>query len=397
MANIVATASRDRLAQSGQLTPCGLPHADWPDCPLGRSGSTSEASAMRTPTPPPGAASPPLLSTLRHLHARLQRAVGRIPTRLRRLVVAVSAAALVAAVALRSGLSLAPLGRVAHPQVGWLSVAILAEAFSLAAYALIVRNLLGFGNVSARMRSLLRATVGGIAMSASLPGGQAASAAYWYKQLRREGADGGLAALAMVGSMVAGVLSLAGLLVIGVAAAGDQGPLASARVPILAAGGALLVLHWFLRRRVGRASAWLARRFAPALAAKIAAGRRDVAVIGTLAYANWLFDCASLYAALHAVHANVPLQSIVLTYAIAQLVASLPLLPGGGGTVEVSLALGFAAFGHTSGSVIAGVLLFRLISCWGLVPVGWLAVALDGHWLPTLKIPRLSRPAALPA
>jgi len=53
----------------------------------------------------------------------------------------------------------------------------------------------------------------------------------------------------------------------------------------------------------------------------------------------------------------------VLTYAIAQLVASLPLLPGGGGTVELSLALGFAAFGHTSGSVIAGVLLFRLISC----------------------------------
>jgi uncharacterized membrane protein YbhN (UPF0104 family) len=322
---------------------------------------------------------------------RLEPVSKRVPRRVLRLVFVLGAAAVVVGVALRSRSLLSPLAEVSHPHPGWLSLAVVAEAVSLAAYASIVRNLLGFGNVAARMRSLLRATVGGIAMSASLPGGQAASAAYWYKQLRREGADGGLAALAMVGSMVAGVLSLAGLLVIGVAAAGDQGPLAPARVPILAAGGALLVLHWILRRRVGRASAWFARRFAPG--GNVAAGRRDVAVIGTLAYANWLFDCASLYAALHAVHASVPLQSIVLTYAIAQLVASLPLLPGGGGTVEVSLALGFAAFGHTSGSVIAGVLLFRLISCWGLVPVGWLAVALDGRRIPGWKLCRTAQPA----
>src|SRR5262249_39262010 len=110
---------------------------------------------------------------------------------------------------------------------------------------------------------------------------------------------------------------------------------------------------------------------------------------GTLACGNWLLDCASLCAALAAVHADVPAQSIVLTYAIAQLVASLPLLPGGGGSVEISLALGFAAFGHTSGNVVAGVLLFRLISCWGLVPVGWLAVALEGRSLPSVAIRRL--------
>ena len=58
---------------------------------------------------------------------------------------------------------------------------------------------------------------------------------------------------------------------------------------------------------------------------------------------------------------------------------------------DVSLA----AFGHTSGSVIAGILLFRLISCWGLVPVGWLAIALEGRRLPSWKI-RLPQPAPLP-
>jgi uncharacterized membrane protein YbhN (UPF0104 family) len=326
---------------------------------------------------------------------RLEPVLERIPRRLVRLIFMLGGAAVVVGVALRSRSLLAPLGTVTHPQLGWLTVAVVAEAASLAAYALIVRNLLGFGDVPARMRSLLRATLGGIAMSASLPGGQAASAAYWYKQLRREGADGGLAALAMIGSMLAGVLSLAGVLVIGVAAAGHHGPLAAARLPILAAGVALLILQWVLRKRVASASAWFTRRFTPERANRLSASRRDIAAIGALAYANWLFDCASLYAALAAVHASVPLQSIVLTYAIAQLVASLPLLPGGGGTVEVSLALGFAAFGHTSGSVIAGILLFRLISCWGLVPVGWLAIALEGRRLPPWKI-RLPQPAPLP-
>jgi uncharacterized membrane protein YbhN (UPF0104 family) len=332
----------------------------------------------------------PAMSAVRR---RLEPVLERIPRRLVRLIFMLGGAALVVGVALRSRSLLAPLGTVTHPHLGWLTVAVLAEAASLAAYALIVRNLLGFGDVAARMRSLLRATIGGIAMSASLPGGQAASAAYWYKQLRREGADGGLAALAMIGSMLAGVLSLAGVLVIGVAAAGHHGPLAAARLPILGAGVALLVLHWVLRRRVASASAWFTRRFTPERANRISASGRDIAAIGALAYANWLFDCASLYAALAAVHASVPLQSIVLTYAIAQLVASLPLLPGGGGTVEVSLALGFAAFGHTSGSVIAGILLFRLISCWGLVPVGWLAIALDGRRLPDLSIRRAHRAA----
>jgi uncharacterized membrane protein YbhN (UPF0104 family) len=59
-------------------------------------------------------------------------------------------------------------------------------------------------------------------------------------------------------------------------------------------------------------------------------------------------------------------------------VNQLPLpLPGGGGSVELSLSLGFGALGHTTGEVFAGILLFRLISCWGLVPLGWLVVAID--------------------
>jgi hypothetical protein len=76
--------------------------------------------------------------------------------------------------------------------------------------------------------------LGGSAMTASLPAGVGASNVYWYKQLRRYCADGRLAAVVMTGTSLAGAISLHGLLAIGVALAGNAGPLAR--------------VHWWLLR-----------------------------------------------------------------------------------------------------------------------------------------------------
>jgi uncharacterized membrane protein YbhN (UPF0104 family) len=321
--------------------------------------------------------------------ATLRNHSNRIPPRTLRLVGAVAGFTVLVALALRSRSLLAPLGRLHHADSGWLVVGVLAETASLAAYALVVRKLLRGGNVRARLAVLLRATVGGIAMNSSLPGGQVVSAGYWYRQLRREGADRGLTAFALFGAMVAGALSLAGLLVGGIIVAGGQGPLAAARGPILVACAGIAALAVALRGRAAHAIEPLAARFLPGLPARCALERRRLLEIAALAFANWLLDCACLYAALSAVHAHVAPAGILLGYALAQLVANVPLLPGGGGTVEATLVLAFAGF-HTSGTVLAGVLLYRVLCCWGLVPVGWLAVALEGRRIP---LPRL-RPAA---
>src|SRR5256714_13347473 len=115
------------------------------------------------------------------------------------------------------------------------------------------------------MSTLLRATLGGIAMSSSLPGGQVASAAYWYKQLRQEGAARSLTALAMVCSMLAGVLSLAGLFVVGVAAAGGEGPFAAARTPILESFVVVVAVAVVFRRGTAQSVARLVHRLAPGL------------------------------------------------------------------------------------------------------------------------------------
>jgi putative heme transporter len=315
---------------------------------------------------------------------RFTAAAASVPARVLHVGIALAVLAVVGCAFWRSR-SLPPLGRLTSPDPRWLLLAVVAQAASLTAYALIVRELLGIGNVAARTSTLLRATVGGIAMGASLPGGQIASAAFWYKQLRQEGADRSLSAFALVASMLAGVFSLAALLVVGLAATGGEGPLAAARLPILAACGALVLFAIPFHGRAARAIGRLSSRFAR-LPDGYSQDRRSLAAIALLAVANWLLDCLCLYAALAAVHASVPLRSILLVYTLAQLVAALPLLPGGGGTVEASLLLGFAAFSPGTGSLFAGVLLYRLLSCWGLIPIGWLAVLGDAR--------RLIRPRA---
>src|SRR5262249_50339727 len=181
----------------------------------------------------------------------------RVPRRVLRILLMTGWTALTLGVLFHSRSLLSPLGRLGRPDPTWLTLAVVAELASLISYALIVRRLLGLGSVSVRLGPLLRAALRGIALGASLPGRPAASAAYWYRQLRKEGADGGLAALAMVGSMLAGVLSLAALFIVGVTVAGGSGPLAVARVPILAAAGALILLPIVLRRRLTSMAGWL--------------------------------------------------------------------------------------------------------------------------------------------
>jgi putative heme transporter len=238
-----------------------------------------------------------------------------------------------------------------------LAASILIEALSLVAYGVMVKRLLGRVGVSARVRPLLGTTLAGVALSSSIPAGAAASAVYWYRALRGYGADRGQAMHVLLVITLVSTASLAGLVALGAAfaeaGAVPLGALLAILGGVAALGAAILTRQW-------------------------ARSSHRLGVAG-LASVNWLLDCVALYVALRAVGADVPLRALVATYAIAQIVAVIPLLPGGGGTVEASLALGFAAFGHTTGSVVAGVVLYRLVSNWGLVPIGWAAIALHGR------------------
>ena len=87
--------------------------------------------------------------------------------------------------------------------------------------------------------------------------------------------------------------------------------------------------------------------------------------------ANWALDCACLVFAYLAVGAGVPWRGLLLAYGAGQLAANLPITPGGLGVVEGSLVIALVAFGGGQVSTVAAVLLYRIVSFWGFLPVGW--------------------------
>jgi uncharacterized membrane protein YbhN (UPF0104 family) len=281
---------------------------------------------------------------------------------------------------------LAALERIAAPRGPLLALALAAEAASFLAYAILARLLLRRDGVDVRIRSLFRLTLAGVAISSSLPAGDAAAAAYWVKALQREGAERGRAATMLVRLTVTTVLALAALTVVAAGLTG-AGPLAAARLPILSGAGlaaVLIVVFWSPLARL------LRRRF-PSLSGPADGHRATLAegglVIALIAAVYWLLDCVALGSAMRSLGIAAPVGVVLAAYCLSQLAAALPLLPGGAGTVEAALVVGFGAIGRHGPAVLGGVLLYRLISTWGIVPLGWGAVA----------VARLGQPAARPA
>jgi uncharacterized membrane protein YbhN (UPF0104 family) len=90
---------------------------------------------------------------------------------------------------------------------------------------------------------------------------------------------------------------------------------------------------------------------------------------------NWLADCLCLVAAAAAVGTAVPWRGLLLAYGAAQVAANLPVTPGGLGVVEGSLTVALVAYGGPTEAMVAAVVLYRIISFWAALPVGW------GAWL----------------
>jgi len=199
--------------------------------------------------------------------------------------------------------------------------------------------------------------------------------------------------------LVAGALSSFAVFVIlavGAWVAGSRGPVSSLRwlaaglaaIPLLVAAG------WYLARRSNRvrrifSSSWsaMARRVPPAAALgrlvrktldsfeMVHPGILGWAEAFGLAMANWLFDCLCLLACTEALGVPVPWRGILVIYGLTQVAASLPITPGGIGVVEGSMTALLIAYGvHPTGAV-AVVLLYRIVSFWGLAPIGWTAWA----------------------
>jgi len=284
-----------------------------------------------------------------------------------------------------------------HARWPWLVVAVPAEAASLLAYAALERRLLRAGDAPLPLPALLHITLAGNAIQNSLPGGPAWAAGFAFGQFRRRGADAVLASWTLLATGFVSGAALVALTVCGVAVARGQAAtndLLEAVVVVTVAAVALAVsfrlgLHarWVpglvmlavrIAQRVVRRPAGdpaeVARRAVDRLTA-VRPTRTDWAVAGAWGVANWVLDCTCLAVAFPSVGAGVPWRGLLLAYGAGQLAANLPITPGGLGAVEGSLTVALVAYGGGQVATVAAVLVYRIITFWLLLVVGW------GAWL----------------
>ena len=264
--------------------------------------------------------------------------------------------------------ALSGLGRA---QPSWIAVAVAAELASLVCYAALVRVLLQLGAVTVPFRALLSLTVIGIAMINSIPGGQAISAIYWYEQLRRYAVQRSVAVFALLVSSLLGIVTLVLLSACGLAV-GSNGFGSQARYPVLGVAAAIVIAAVIGRRRFVPAALWAVRHLSgPDTPPEQPIAANHLVSLLVLGFLNWLFDAAVLFAALAAVGQTISVRAVVVAYTLGQLVSAIPILPGGGGTIEATMSAGLILAGGASAAVIAAVLLYRIVAAWAFVPLGW--------------------------
>lgn len=286
-------------------------------------------------------------------------------------------------------------GQLRHLDWRTLRWGLYAEALAMVAFAQLTRLLLRAGGVRLRLGAMIGLTLASNAVSLSLPGGPAWAVTFSFDQLRRRGVRRSLSAYALAVTWILSAAALIVLAVVGIDLAGARGPAAPFRALATAVGVALVlgaVLAVVLARRPA-ARAALGRRLerlcsgrrVSSLARSAQAGARELGAVRTpapllarcvvAALLNWVLDCGCLAFSILAVGGHVPWAALLAVYAITQLAAALPLTPGGIGVVEGTLSLLLIAYHVPASTAIAGVLLYRVISFWILVPVGWGAVA----------------------
>jgi hypothetical protein len=114
------------------------------------------------------------------------------------------------------------------------------------------------------------------------------------------------------------------------------------------------------------------------LADRFAALMRDRALtrraIGWAA-ANWLLDAASLWVFVAAFSHFISPVDLLMAYGLANILAAIPITPGGLGVVEFVLVSMITGFGPTAAQALSAVLAYRAVNFWLPIPFGGVAYA----------------------
>jgi uncharacterized protein (TIRG00374 family) len=282
--------------------------------------------------------------------------------------------------------SLSQLGRV---NLLWLLAGLGIEAAALLAYGFLTQSVLPKGALD--LSKVLRIDLSTFAISHVIPGGSAGGTGLGFRLFTSNGVSGPDTGFALatqgIGSAVVLNVMLWIALVISIPLHGFNHAYVTVALvgAVLLAAFGLLVLAFtrgeahatrvlqFLVRRIP----WIAQEQIERLVQRLATRLHTLASDPPLlrhavlwAVANWLFDAASLWACLAAYgHYTSPIDLFV-AYGVANILAAVPLTPGGLGIVEAVAATSLTGFGVPAGVAWLGVISWRLFNFWLPIPVG---------------------------
>ena len=285
-----------------------------------------------------------------------------------------------------------------HISPGWLAGMLALQVATTACLWALQRETLHVRRWSPVVTSQLSSN----AISKVAPGGGAVGAALQYRMLVQSGLDrtqvvGGLtvanlltlavvlampvlALPAVVRGLVPGDLvnvTLTGVGVFVLLAAAGAWSLASDR-PLRWVGGAVQRVRNRLRRHAepltGLPGRLLRERDRILQTLGTSWQRALLATVG-----RWTFDLATLMAALAAVGSRPRVSLVLLAFCAAQLLAQVPVTPGGLGFVEAGLTAMLALAGVSAGDAVLATFAYRLFSYWLPLPAGLAAYVIHQH------------------
>lgn len=283
------------------------------------------------------------------------------------------------------------------------------ELVALFFYSLLTRASLGEAADPLSAMRMFRIQLSTKALTNVVPGGNAAGSALGYRLLTLsgiKGPDAGFAlATAGIGSAVVlnlvfwlglvvsvprrgvnpyyGGAALAGIIIIGIAAFLVIGIMEGQ-------GRADRVIRWVARRlrtdedRMANALRQIATRLE-----ELISDRALLKRVVIFALLNWLIDAAALWVFLRAFGGSLPVDALIVSFGLANLLAAIPITPGGLGYVDAAYVLTLVGFGLTNATATLGVAAYRFAQFFFPIFLG--AVAYASLRLGPWKIERRDR------
>ena len=254
------------------------------------------------------------------------------------------------------------------------------EMVALFAYTLLTRAALGDEAHKISRARLFRIQMSTKALSSIVPGGSAAGSAMGYRLMTLSGVNGPDAgfALATAGLGSAVVLNLLFwiALMVSIPIRGVNPGYATAAVAgivlMLLASGIVFglmegqgraerILRWgarHLRLSEDRTAAGV--RHIGVRLEDLAGDRRLLGRVLGWAAANWVLDAAALWVFLRAFGASTDVDALIVAFGLVNVLAVIPITPGGLGIIDGGLPLALVGFGLTRATALLGVATYRL-------------------------------------